>query len=554
LTTLTKKDVANEIYKNYNYSASVNFIKEHAKDRKKLLDVNCRNGTLLSLLKKEGFDVCGITPSRKHALLAKEETHLPIYKKSILRFKSKEKYEIITSLYSACNRYKNYLQIDLALNKMNKCLAENGIIILQLLKTAKPQPIEKDNKNNLENSLVEKKKEKIKVVNTYKIQDKQFKFKDKYKIFDIEKIANIAKKNGLKIVDVFRDYTVKIPDEYGDNFQLILAKNDEETQKEAQKRKRQFVTKSGKVKILTRKVYFATMILMACSGVFVGTLIGDFYNSNFANAVSFEFSEEQISNALAQDNTAISKIDQTKAPTNYNSTIAFMYATQMAQNKSFVINESGALQVMGVNQTVANLTTVTPTKRTKIAASISSLVSLATKTIYEINGDNESVLQYSGKPTDLSNTTEGVEFGTDWGSPKNLTVKEYRDEWGVIPAWISPYVICSQTVAENSMFSKSINEDNEEIYTATLKLKTKYNSSAKDEFSLMAYTYYIKQISAMSGVTVTDFEYCNITYSIDKDYNLRSVVIDETYDVRYGMIPVTCPSKLTQTYTYLKGE
>ena len=58
----------------------------------------------------------------------------------------------------------------------------------------------------------------------------------------------------------------------------------------------------------------------------------------------------------------------------------------------------------------------------------------------------------------------------------------------------------------------------------------------------------------MSGVTVTDFEYCTITYSIDKDYNLRSVVIDETYNVRYGMIPVTCPSKLTQIYTYIKGD
>ncbi|MBR1925409.1 MAG: methyltransferase domain-containing protein [Clostridia bacterium] len=553
MTTLTKKDVANEIYKNYNYSASVDFIKKHAENRKKLLDVNCSDGTLLSLLEKEGFDVCGITPKKKQALQAKEKTNLPIYKKSILKFKSKEKYEIITSLYSACNKYKNYLGIDIALNKMNKCLAENGIIILQLLKTAKPQKIE-ENEENLENSIIKKKKEKIKIINTYKIQDKQFKFKNKYKIFDVEKILNIAKKNGLKVVDVFRDYSTKTPNTYGDNFQIILAKNDEETPKEAKKRKRQFVTKKGKVKVLSKKIYFTTMILMACSGVFVGTLIGDFYNSNFANAVSFDFSEEQVSKALAQDSDAISKIDQSKAPTSYNSAIVFMYAEQNSLNKSFVVNESGALQVMGVNQTVANLTTITPTKRTKIAASISSLVSLATKTVYEKNGDSESVSQYSGKPTDLNSTEEGSEFGTDWGSPKNLTVKEYRDEWGVVPAWICPYVVCSQTVAESSAFSRTTNENGEDIYTATIKLKTKYNSSAKDEFSLMAYTYYVKQISAMSGVTVTDFEYCNITFSIDKDYNLRTISIDETYNVRYGMIPVTCPSKLNQIYTYIKGD
>ena len=67
----------------------------------------------------------------------------------------------------------------------------------------------------------------------------------------------------------------------------------------------------------------------------------------------------------------------------------------------------------------------------------------------------------------------------------------------------------------------------------------------------MAYAYYVKQISAMSGVTVTDFESCKITFTIDEHYKIRHVYIDETYNVRYGVIPVTCPSKLSQEYNYL---
>lgn len=548
MSTIKKKEVANKIYKDYDYSKSVDFIKNQVGNRKKILDVNCRNGELLSLLKAEGFETFGITPSRKHAKLAESQVSCPIQKKSILKFKTKEKFDIITSLYSACNRYKNYIGIDLALNHMQKCLNDDGLIILELIKTVKPNLLRTENKE----SKIKRKKTKLKILNVYKVEDKKFKFKNKYKIFDVEKIKKIAEKNGLKVVDVFRDYSVKIPDEYGDNFQVVLAKNTEETQKEAKKRKRQFVTKKGKVKVFSRKIYFAMMALMACTGIFVGTLVGDFYNSNFANVSSFEYSLEKINAAKAVDSEKIASINTLNAPDKYNPTIVFMYAEQHITDYNIQIIEKGGLQVMGVNQTVANITTITETKRTKVAASVSSLISLATKTTYDVNSD--TVLQQNGKPTDLEflgDENEG-EFRTNWSEPKNMTVEEYQNEWGVIPAWISPYIICSSTVIdfETQRFSKQIVED-EELYTAKINLKTKYNTTSKDEHRLMAYTYYVKQISAMSGVLVTDFESCEITFSIDKNYRIRKVEINETYNVRYGVIPVTCPSKLTQTYNYL---
>ena len=144
---------------------------------------------------------------------------------------------------------------------------------------------------------------------------------------------------------------------------------------------------------------------------------------------------------------------------------------------------------------------------------------------------------------------EGQEFLTSWPAPKELSVEDYQKEWGVIPAWISPYVICSETVFEASTFKKET-KDGVDLFSATLTLKTKYNSPSSDENRLMAYARYVKQISAMSGVTVTDVESCKITFTIDSTYKLRHVDIEETYNVRYGVIPVTCPSKLSQEYNY----
>ncbi len=547
MAKIKKTSVADTIYDNFDYSKSLDFIKEQAKDRKKILDVNCRNGKLLTLLQKDGFDVMGITPSRKHAMLAEKQAGLLVKRKSILKFKTKEKFDVITSLYSACNRYKNYLGIDLALSRMNKCLSDDGIIILELMKTPKKNvSIKKDDST----STITRKKEKVKVVNTYKLSNKEFKFKNKYKIFDVEKIEKIALKNGLKVDGVFRDYNVKIPDEYGDNVQIVLSKNKEETSKEAKQRKRQFVTKKGKVKTFSRKIYLATMVLMACSGVFVGTLIGDFYNSNFANASSFDYTQEQIETAISKDN--ISSINVSESPTKYNSTLVYMFCENNITNYNVQLKETGALQVMGVNQTVGNLTTISPTKRTKVAASISSLISTATKTVYDV--ENNKVFQYSGTPKNLDMNDpevikEGQEFSTNWGTPKELSVEEYQKDWGVIPAWISPYVICSETVFEATPF-KSETKDGLNLFTATLTLKTKYNSPSSDENRLMAYARYVKQISAMSGVTVTDVESCKITFTIDSTYKLRHVDIEETYNVRYGVIPVTCPSKLSQEYNY----
>ena len=94
MATKKKVSVANKIYTDFDYKASVDFIKNQVGDRKTILDTNCRNGTLLSLLQKEGFTVSGLAKSRKFKKVIEEQVDCPIKNKSILKYKGDGKRRI----------------------------------------------------------------------------------------------------------------------------------------------------------------------------------------------------------------------------------------------------------------------------------------------------------------------------------------------------------------------------------------------------------------------------------------------------------------------------
>lgn len=534
----TKKDLVNEINNNFDYVSTVKFIKANAGNRKTVLDTNSQSWTFLNLLQAKGFDVSGIVSSKKMQTKLCEKTTCKITKKSLLKLKNEARYDIITSLFSSCNKYKNYIQLDTALNKMNRCLNDDGIIILQLIKKVKQNNSNKNTLNEIHK--INKRKGKVKVVNVYELDNRKFKIKSKFKLFDVEKVSNIAKKNGLKIVDVYRDYSVKTPDGYGDNMQIIFKKNTDETEKEAKKRKRQFVTKKGKIKVVNRKIYTATMILMACFGVLCGTWVGDFYNSTFADTANFNYSEEQVLTAVGDP----SLIDASKSPDALGSVKAFMLAEYKSkQIENFSVKEVGEINAsmsgMIVKQDIRGLVNITPNTRTRISAS-TGLMPVATKVIYDKSTSN--LVLYKGAPNNL----DADEFGTNWDGGEKMDTQTYRNKWGVQPGWFVPYVVCDGTV-----FSSTALEKNGDDYTATLTLKTRKNATSSDGCQLMAYTYYVKQIAEMSGVTVTDVESCNITFTLDSEYKFKQIVINEVYNIRYGVIPVTCPANLTQTFSYI---
>ena len=527
--------VANEIYKDVNYDANINFIKSQVGERKSILDTNSENGKFLGLLEKEGFEISALVSSKKSKELLEENTNCKIYSKSLFAFrKPKDKYDVVISLFSACNKFKNYIGIDNALSKMAKCLKEDGVIILELTKKVK----QSDNSKLLQTSKIKTRKEKVKVVNVYKVNNKNYKFKSKLKIFEIEKIANIAKKNRLKIVDVYRDYSVKVPDEYGDNMQIVLTFNSDETKKEEKTRKKQFVTKKGKVKIFHRNVYIFTMILMVFLGGVCGSFVGDYYNSNFANRANFNYTDAQVAEAMGDPST----LDRNLSPDKLGVVESFMLAEYLMKETNFSMTETGVVNTMvsgmAVVQDVAGSLKNENGTRTRVTAS-TGMVPVAIKTVYNEGDDN--LIFGKGTPSDLSS----ADFGITWSQENTQALSDYHELWGVTPSWFMPYVICNSTVAEATAFEK-----NGSAYTATLTLKTRKNSDAGDTNNLLAYTYYVKQIAQMSGVTVTDFNFCTITFSIDENYRLISISVEEEYSVIYGIIPVVCSGTLNQTFTY----
>ncbi len=527
--------VANEIYKDVNYDANINFIKSQVGERKSILDANSENGKFLGLLEKEGFEISALVSSKKSKELLEENTNCKIYSKSLFAFrKPKDKYDVVISLFSACNKFKNYIGIDNALSKMAKCLKEDGVIILELTKKVK----QSDNSKLLQTSKIKTRKEKVKVVNVYKVNNKNYKFKSKLKIFEIEKIANIAKKNRLKIVDVYRDYSVKVPDEYGDNMQIVLAFNSDETKKEEKTRKKQFVTKKGKVKIFHRNVYIFTMILMVFLGGVCGSFVGDYYNSNFANRANFNYTDAQVAEAMGDPGT----LDRNLSPDKLGVVESFMLAEYLMKETNFSMTETGVVNTMvsgmAVVQDVAGSLKNENSTRTRVTAS-TGMVPVAIKTVYNEGDDN--LIFSKGTPSDLSS----ADFGITWSQENTQALSDYHELWGVTPSWFMPYVICNSTVAKATAFEK-----NGSAYTATLTLKTRTNSDAGDTNNLLAYTYYVKQIAQMSGVTVTDFNFCTITFSIDENYRLISISVEEEYSVIYGIIPVVCSGTLNQTFTY----
>ncbi len=535
--TTKRIDVANEIYKNYNYLENIDFIKNQVGNRKTVLDTSCRSGTFLNLLKEQGFEVTGLVSSRKMKKRIEAETECPLKKKTLLNMKKLGRFDVILSLFSACNKLKNYIQLDTALNKMTKCLSDDGVIIIDLIKKVKSTKAETCPYLNSSKVKIKKRKGEINVLNTYKLDNKTFKFKSHYKLFEIERVSNIAKKNGLKIVDIYRDYEVKIPDVYGDNVQIVLAKNTDETKKEKKKRKKQFVTKKGKIKVFHRNVYLSVMICMAVFGIFCGTVVGDYYNSNLANMADFAcYSDEDVASAKGDP----SKIDRSKLPDKLDPVSAFMASEYNMFSVDFSEIESGSLKPGSFSQQlIRGSITSKNGVRTRISAS-EGMMSTASKQVYE----NNIINVVMGSPTSLSQPEYTINYNEK--TRQSLSEEEFHEKWGVTPSWFVPYVVCDKTVKSSSAW-----QNEGQLYTATLTMKTRTNTpgSAKTTCNLMAYTYYVKQMFEMSGVSVADFESCEITFTIDSNYKFQKIVVKEKYKVSYGFI-VLCDANLTQDFSY----
>lgn len=146
-----------------------------------------------------------------------------------------------------------------------------------------------------------------------------------------------------------------------------------------------------------------------------------------------------------------------------------------------------------------------------------------------VDATNKVVKYQTIDGSKVSNGT--AEWKTSW---TNAGYNDYLNGYGVNAEGYYPYVINQDTI--DSVEGLALNDG---MYTFTLKLAT----------TEAMYGYYTIQMSKMcSSQTFQSFSYCYLTYTIGQDGFIRTMGIDEVYNVKASFINATVTDKFTYTF------
>lgn len=132
---------------------------------------------------------------------------------------------------------------------------------------------------------------------------------------------------------------------------------------------------------------------------------------------------------------------------------------------------------------------------------------------------------------------EDVERGTanwktTWESSDNY--ENYLNTYGVNPEGYYPYVINKNTISTTSSLAL-----NNGLYTFTFELA----------MTQEMYNYYVIQMKNMcSSQSFESFAYCKITYTIGQDGYIRTMDIDEKYNVKASIFNATVVNLINYTF------
>jgi len=107
----------------------VNKIK-HFKPKGKILDVGCATGLLLSLLKKEGYEIAGIEPNRQAFIKTQKKIGKIIFNGTLKKYSKIHKGKFDCIIYNHVLEHVENVVEELQLAK--KLLRKNGIIVIGL--------------------------------------------------------------------------------------------------------------------------------------------------------------------------------------------------------------------------------------------------------------------------------------------------------------------------------------------------------------------------------------------------------------------------------------
>lgn len=215
-----------QLYSKKDYKKEVDFILKFINSNNaKILDAGCGTGNHSKFLYDLGFDICGFDTNKEMVSIANTKVNNKFFIGNVLTYKTDERFDIIISFFAVFNHLKNYKEFAIALKNLKDSLNTNGKIIVDLHNPQKSgQKV--DSINNINRIMKWNyypifKTETSRI--TYKIENKVYKTKHKFKIFNIDKIKKMSNRLGFKKVEFYENYNNKnVATKTSKNIQIVF--------------------------------------------------------------------------------------------------------------------------------------------------------------------------------------------------------------------------------------------------------------------------------------------------------------------------------------------
>lgn len=201
------------LYANKNYQKEVKFLTKFISNDKSVLDAGCGTGNHAFILSKLGYNVCGFDKSKEMVDIANQKLSGRFIVADLLNLKLTKKYDAAISMFAVFNHLKNYKEFAAALKGLKSTLNKGGVIIIDLHNPQK-NGTKTDECNGVKRIMKWKKNKLSKTEKTeikYIVNGKEYFYNRKFKIFSINKLKKLAKKQGFHRVDFYSNYSAVTP-------------------------------------------------------------------------------------------------------------------------------------------------------------------------------------------------------------------------------------------------------------------------------------------------------------------------------------------------------
>lgn len=150
---------------------------------------------------------------------------------------------------------------------------------------------------------------------------------------------------------------------------------------------------------------------------------------------------------------------------------------------------------------------------------------------------NPSVMLFS---SEQPYTSEGGTIADNavWGDYQTYSQEEYRNLAGGTPNSIQTYIISDKTIISSNDSSAITYEAETGYYSFTIELDP-----------ITSVLNYVKQVQQTSGLdSAPTFSSISQTITIDSEWNLISISIEESYSLMYGPAAASCEGTLNSIY------